>query len=57
LNIVAQMRRCPLTDKEAHTRLVMALQMSTAVNRNLWALIQDGSEAIADIQVRGSRID
>jgi hypothetical protein len=51
------MRRCPLTDKEAHTRLVMALQMSTAVNRNLWALIQDGSEAIADIQVRGSRID
>ena len=56
-SIVEQMRRVSLADSEAHTRLVMALQISGAVNRHLWALIQDGHEAAGDLDVRGSRID
>lgn len=55
--ILVQMQHCSLADKEAHTRLIMALQMSTAVNRNLWAMIQQGHEATESIRVRGSRID
>jgi len=56
-SILAQMRQCSLADKEAHTRLVMALQIASAVNRNLWQRIQDGHEAAESIRLRGSRID
>ena len=55
--ILAQMLQCSLSDSAAHTRLVMALQMASAVQRNLWARIQDGHEAAAEINVRGTRID
>ena len=55
--IVKQMRECKLDDKDAHQRLVMALQISSAVKRNLWAMIQDGYEAGEAIRIRGSRID
>src|SRR4051812_19147508 len=56
-NIIDQMKRCNISDKEMHTRLVMALQISGAVHRHLWARIQDGSHAMEDINLRGSRID
>jgi hypothetical protein len=56
-NILAQMRNCSLADTASHTRLVMALQMTSAVNRHLWRMIQDGHEAAADLNVRGTRID
>lgn len=49
------MKSVRLDDKEGHTRLVMALQMSNAVNRHLWLVIQDGQAA--QLNVRGSRID
>lgn len=57
VRILTQMRQCSLADRETHTRLVMALQMSTAVSRNLWVMIQDGKEAAESIRLRGSRID
>lgn len=53
-DLVKQMRGCRLDDKDGHTRLVMALQMSHAVNRHLWNVIHDGQ---AQLNVRGSRID
>jgi hypothetical protein len=56
-NVVEQMKRCSVSDKEMHTRLVMALQISGAVQRHLWARIQDGEIAMGDIDLRGSRID
>jgi hypothetical protein len=56
-NIIQQMQQCSLSDADAHTRLVMALQMTSAVNRNLWRQIQDGAEAAEQFRIRGSRID
>ncbi len=57
MNILNQMRQCSLSDKESHTRLVMALQMSSAVTRNLWRMINDGNEAAESIRMRGTRLD
>jgi hypothetical protein len=54
---LAQIRSVKLSDGEGQQRLVMALQMAQAVNRQLWHLIQDGHEATESIRVRGSRID
>ena len=53
--ILNQMRQCGLRDQEMHTRLIMALQMSSAVTRNLWQFIQAGNAA--PLNIRGSRID
>lgn len=55
--ILSQMRQCSLAEKETHTRLIMALQMSSAVTRNLWVMIQEGHEAAEAIRMRGRRID
>lgn len=54
-DLVNQMKSCRLDDKDGHTRLVMALQISQSVNRYLWLVIQDGQAA--QLNVRGSRID
>jgi len=54
-DMLQQIKSCRLDDKDGHTRLVMALQMSQAVTRHLWLLIQDGQAA--QLNVRGSRID
>jgi len=51
------MQRCPLDDQNAHTRLVMALQISGAVSRNLWHMINAGANAVEEIKWRGKRID
>lgn len=55
--ILQQLRTASLADKELHTRLVTAFQISSAVSRNLWAFIQDGHEATQQINLRGKRID
>lgn len=55
--ILNQIRTANLADKELHTRLVIALQISSAVQRNLWSFIQDGHEATQQINLRGKRID
>lgn len=46
-----------LDDKEGHTRLVLALQTSRAVGKFLWLAIQDGGNAVQEINLRGRRID
>lgn len=56
-DLIQQMRQVKLDDKEGHTRLVMALQISNAVKRHLWLMIQDGAAAVQEIQLRGKRID
>jgi hypothetical protein len=55
--ILSQIRTADLSNKELHTRLVIAMQVSTAVTRNLWSYIQDGHEATQQINMRGRRID
>ena len=56
-DLLAQMAQVKLDDGPGHTRLVLALQMSKAVERQLWMLIQDGQSAMESIKMRGSRID
>jgi hypothetical protein len=55
--VLNQIRTASLADKELHTRLVIAMQISSAVTRNLWSYIQDGHEATQQINMRGRRID
>lgn len=56
-DLLNQMRAVPLQDREGHTRLVMALQINTAVQRQLWLVIQDGHSAAHELSLRGKRID
>ncbi len=56
-DLLSQMKAVRLDDGPAHTRLVLALQMATAVTRHLWHLIQLGAAAQERIQLRGSRLD
>lgn len=56
-DILRQMYAVKLDDKEAHTRLVLALQTSKCVNRYLWSVIQDGHAATEEIRIQGRRID
>jgi hypothetical protein len=51
------MDQVKLDDRDGHMRLVMALQMTKAVERQLWLLVQDGHEAVQQINLRGKRID
>jgi hypothetical protein len=56
-DLLNQIRIVKLGDTDAHSRLVMALQMSLSVERQLWLLVQDGASAVEQINLRGSRID
>lgn len=56
-DLVHQMRSVKLDDKDGHTRLVMALQISNSILRHLWLMIQDGEIAVQEINLRGKRID
>ena len=56
-DILSQLDRVKLDDLEGQRRLVMALQMSKTIEKQLWLLIQDGHEAVNAIQLRGKRID
>lgn len=55
--LLKQMHQVKLDDVNGHTRLILALQVSQAVNRHLLGLIQDGEVARQEIQLRGRRID
>jgi hypothetical protein len=56
-DLVAQMKSARLDDHDGHTRLIMALQISSAVPRHLWHVVQNGVQAQEQLQLRGSRID
>lgn len=56
-DLLSQMKTVSLADSEAHSRLILALQMSSAVTRHLWRVVQDGTTAREQIKLRGSRID
>jgi hypothetical protein len=46
-----------LDDVEGQKRIVMAVQMSGAIERYLKSLIRDGDALAGTIQLRGKRID
>jgi hypothetical protein len=52
-----QMRYVKLDDERAHTRLIIALQVSGAMERYLKNTIADGVMASQQINLRGKRID
>ena len=56
-DLIAQIKAVRLDDKEAHTRLVMAFQISSTVTRHLWNTVQDGAHAREQIRLHGSRLD
>lgn len=56
-DLLNQLRNVKLDDKDGHTRLVMALQISNAVRKHLVLLIQDGDLAAHELSLRGKRID
>jgi len=51
------MKAVRLDDEKAHTRLVLALQVSSAITRHLWNTVQDGNNASERINLRGTRLD
>lgn len=55
--LLKQMHQVKLDDVAGHTRLIVALQVSQAVNRHLWHVMQDGAAAQQEISLRGRRID
>lgn len=55
--LLKQMHQVKLDDVDGHTRLILALQVSHAVNRHLWAVMQDGELANQELRLRGRRID
>jgi hypothetical protein len=55
-DVINQMQRVGLSDTDAHTRLVMALQMSTAVTRRLHAHINDGHAVAQVIALHADRV-
>jgi hypothetical protein len=55
--LIAQLRITSLEDVQAHTRLTMAFQITTAVTRHLRHVIHDGEVAAGSLQLRGQRID
>lgn len=56
-DILRQMYQAKLDDKDAHTRLVLALQVNRSVGKYLWTVIQDGATAVQEVRLRGNRID
>lgn len=56
-SLLKQMHQVKLDDVAGHTRLILALQVSQAVNRHLWHVMQDGQAAVQEINLRGRRID
>lgn len=53
----AQLMAVSLHDTEAHTRLVIAMQVTRAVERHLVSIIETGQAAAMEINLRGVRID
>lgn len=57
MTLLKQMHQVKLDDVAGHTRLIIALQVSQAVNRHLWSVMQDGEVAHQELRLRGRRID
>lgn len=53
----AQLMAVSLHDVQAHTRLVIAMQVTRAVERHLVSIVETGIAAAGEIDLRGSRID
>lgn len=53
----AQLMAVSLHDVEAHTRLVIAMQVTRAVERHLISIVETGRAAVAELDLSGSRID
>ena len=56
-DLIQQMREAKLDNPEVHTRLITALQISAAMRKHLWRLLQEGHAAQQRIEMRGRRID
>lgn len=56
-DLLRQMYAVRLDDREAHSRLILALQTNKAVGRYLWNTVNDGITASHEIQLVGKRID
>lgn len=56
-DILDQLRCVRLDDEQAHSRLVMALQVTHAVQKQIWMMVQDGFQAVEQLNLRGRRID
>jgi hypothetical protein len=56
-DLIDQIRLVKLDDREGHSRLVTAMQVLTAVSRQLAYLIQRGEAAQERLNLRGKRID
>lgn len=57
IDLQQQIRAVALSDKDGHTRLVMAIQIASAIERFLRHVIADGEAAVGVIELRGKRID
>jgi hypothetical protein len=56
-DLLAQIGEVKLDKPEMHTRLITALQISAAMRRHLWHLLQNGQAAQQRLELRGTRID
>jgi hypothetical protein len=51
------MRVVSLVDVNSHTRLVMALQVTHKIEKQLVALVEHGAAAVEALAIQGKRID
>lgn len=56
-DVLEQLRHAHINDKEGHTNLVIALQVTRAVQHQIWLAVQDGINATEELNMRGRRID
>lgn len=56
-DLIQQMREAKLDNPELHTRLITALQITAAMRKHLWHLLQNGHAAQQRLEMRGKRID
>jgi len=56
-DLIQQMREAKLDNQDLHTRLITALQISAAMRKRLWQLLQEGQAAQQRLEMRGRRID
>lgn len=53
----AQLMTVRLDDVNVHTRLIMAMQVTRAVERHLVSIVETGQAAAGELNLRGMRID
>lgn len=52
-----QMKAVSLLDVNSHTRLVMALQITHKIERQLVSIVENGAAAVEALALQGKRID